>query len=440
MINNFILTISHKLKRQNTNLIILGLKIVFLLTALNAIFYSIAYAFSFKTGTYLIKGDYLADVLKLSLSYPQLRDPIESGDLIFSGFLAPLLAVYYKYTYLGLEGLSINELTHFHLPPLTTASIFFLIDAFKKIGFIPTILLLALSTLVALILAVKSTLNDKIDGYLLIVLILISYPFIFFLQRGNFFSFFSFVFILFAIIELKKERIWLAILLIALAINIRPNLILYVVFLYFWPSRSIIRPIIALVLASIIFLILLFFDNYVYPDYTLGNFLKGLEIYNNLYVSGDRGFGYSSSLLTLIKFTCKLIGLEFVANYAVKLQLAFTMVIFFYTSWVYSKKRIGDTSFLFLITALSMLGTPVFADYHLLLFIIPIFFVLKNQEADYLHLNALQKKINRIIFITCCLMLSPLNYINYEGLYALTLIKTLAAIKVTVFLLRQKIS
>ena len=415
-----------------SNQIINGIAIVFIFTAINAIFYSIGYAFSFKTGTYIIRGDYLADLYKISLSYPKARELFESGNLVSPDFLSPLLNIYYKYTYQGIEGLSSNQLTHFHLPPLTTAFIFLQIIAFSLIGFLGATTLLLIATFSSII--IVSKLAIKKDAYLFSLLIFISYPFIFLLQRGNFIAFFSFVLILLAVITLKKGRVFVPIVLIAIAVNFRPNLIVYTALLYFWPCRSIARPVLSVVLAFIIFAIALFLDNYIYPNYTFDNFIKGLKIYNLLYISGDWGFGYSSSLFTLFKFIFKLIGIEFFASYAINFQIAFTMTGLVYFAWLYNKEKIGDIVFVFLLTAISMLGTPIFADYHLLLFIIPAILVLWNRNEKNGN-NNFQIKINNIIFITCCFMLSPLNYLNFEGLYVFNLLKTLTVSGVMIYLI-----
>jgi hypothetical protein len=417
------------------NQIINGISIIFILTAINAIFYSIGYAFSFKTGTYIMRGDYLADLYKISLSYPIARELFESGNLVFPNILSPLLDVYYKYTYQGIEGLSSNQLTHFHLPPLTTAFIFLQIIAFSVMGFLGATTLLLIATFSSIILVSK--LAIKKDAYLFSLLIFISYPFIFLLQRGNFIAFFSFVLILLAVITLKKGGVFVPIVLIAIAVNFRPNLIVYASLLYFWPCRSIARPVLTVILALIIFTIALFFDNYIYPNYTLDNFIKGVKIYNLLYVSGDSGFGYSSSLFTLFKFIFKLISIEFVASYAINFQIAFTMTGLVYFAWLYAQEKIGEIVFVFLLTAISMLGTPIFADYHLLLFIIPAILVLWNRnEKD--RNNKCQIKINNIIFITCCFMLSPLNYLNFEGLYVFSLLKTLTVFSVMIYLIYKQ--
>jgi hypothetical protein len=228
-------------------------------------------------------------------------------------------------------------------------------------------------------------------------------------------------------------------LLIALAANIRPSLIIYAALLCFWPTRSITRPILVAIISLLIFIVALVFDGHIYPDYTLDNFLKGLEIYNALFVTGDWGFSYSTSIFTLLKFIFKLLGLKFVAAYAINFQILCTALCGIYFSWLYLKKLIGDTSFVFLITTLSMLGTPIFADYHLLLFALPAILVLMNQAGKD-RLNIQQRKINNTIFFACCLMLSPLNYFNYDGLYVFNLLKTLIAIGVTIYLVRQKLA
>jgi len=228
------------------------------------------------------------------------------------------------------------------------------------------------------------------------------------LQRGNFFAFFYFAFILFAVLGLKKGKVLLPILLIALAANIRTNLIIYAALLCFWPTISFTGPIFVAIVSLLIFIVALFFDSHIYSDYTLDNFLKGLEIYNALFVTGDWGFSYSTSIFTLLKFIFKLLGLKFVAVYAINFQIACAALCGIYFSWLYLKKLIRDTSYVFLLTALSMLGTPLFADYHLLLFALSAILVLMNQF-DKDQLNTQRKKIDNTIFFACCLMLSPLN-------------------------------
>lgn len=421
-------------KSSNTDLIITGIGIILILTAINAIFYSIGFAFSFKTGTYIIRGDYLADLYKIALSYPKARELMEAGNLSFPSILAPLLNSYYKYTYQGIEGLSFDQLTHFHLPPLTTAFTFLFLTAFSKLGFISTTLILLAFTFGLTIFSAKLAVNNKIDAYLFSLLIFISYPFIFFLQRGNFIAYFSFIFVLLAVIGLKRGKIFLPILLMAIAINFRPNLIVYAPLLFFWPNRSFARPLITFSVSFVIFLIALLFDSYIYPHYNLDNFLKGLKIYNSLFVIGDYGFGYSSSLFTLFKFIYKVFGLNFDAAYFIKVQVAFTISGLLYVCWLYAKKRIKEVDFLFVLTVISMLGTPIFADYHLLLYAIPAIIVILNRNAR-AGWSEHQEKINSIIFLTCCLMLSPLNYINYEGLYVVGLLKTLTASFVGMYLI-----
>jgi hypothetical protein len=132
------LKISNSTKNSNTDLIIVGFSIIFILSAINAIFYSIGYAISIKVGTYIYTGDYMADLYKITLSYPKARELMESGSLTFPNILSPLLSIYLKYTYLGKEGLGIDQLTHFHLPPLTTALVFLLLNGFSVLGILGT--------------------------------------------------------------------------------------------------------------------------------------------------------------------------------------------------------------------------------------------------------------------------------------------------------------
>ena len=426
------------MKNNTTKLALIGILIIFALSAVNALFYSIGYAFSFKTGTYIITGDYLADLFKIALSYPKLRDLVGSGQITFPPFLAPLLNVYYKYVaYHGVDGLSLGQLTHFHLPPLTTGFILLSISAFASLGFIYTPLLLVMSVIGLLFYATTKICARRLDGFLLFGAVIFSYPFIFFLQRGNFLAFYAFIFTAIAVIGLARNIQVTPVVLMAIAVNIRPNLAVFVPLFYFLPNRNFVRPLAVLCFALFLFIGFAYLVNQSYPEYTLENFLKGLEIYKEMYVIGDWGFGYSVSLYTLFKLITKLLAITADFNLAILFLGIGGVISLTYVYTLYGFRLIQKESLLFLLAAISMLFTPVFADYHLLIFAVPAMFAVAKVD-DNKNKQEYVRNSNGIMFIACCIMLSPINYIGYEGLYAAAMLKIPLVLVVSYILVNKK--
>jgi len=52
-------------KTKNKKLAVRRLLVIFDLNTINALFYSIGYAFSLKTSAYIISSDYMADLFKV---------------------------------------------------------------------------------------------------------------------------------------------------------------------------------------------------------------------------------------------------------------------------------------------------------------------------------------------------------------------------------------
>ena len=426
------------MKNKTTKLAVLGLILIFGLSAVNALFYSIGYAFSFKTGTYIISGDYMADLFKIALSYPKLRDLVQSGQVTFPPFLAPLLNVYYKYVaYHGVDGLASGQLTHFHLPPVTTGLILMSIGAFVTFGFISTTLALIFSLIGLLVFALSLSSLTKLDRFLILVAIVTSYPFIFLLQRGNFVGFYAFIFTVIAVMGLRNGAQKTSVLLMSIAVNIRPNLAVFIPLFYFMPYRNFKRPLAVTVLAILICIGSAYFVNRSYADYTLGNFLLGLNIYKEMYVIGDWGFGYSTSIYTLFKLICKLINIKTETNLALPILSMVGLLLSTHAYKLYYDGVIQRSGILFLLTTISMLFTPVFADYHLLMFALPAMFALE-EEKDARNFGGYSWSLSAITFITCCVLLSPLNYINYDGLYVASMLKIPVVLFLSIILTFQK--
>jgi hypothetical protein len=426
------------MNNKTTKLAAIGLLVIFGLSALNALFYSIGYAFSFKTGTYIISGDYMADFFKIALSYPKLRDLVQSGQVTFPSILAPLLNVYYKFVaYHGVDGLSSGQLTHFHLPPFTTGLILISISAFVYFGFICTTLIVIFSMIGLLIYVLRLSSLKKLDSFLLFVAIVISYPFIFLLQRGNFVGFYAFIFTVIAVMALKQGSQRVSVILMSIAINIRPNLSVFVPLFYFMPYANFKRPLVVVGLAVVIFLGSAFLVNQSYSDYTLVHFLAGLDIYKEMYIVGDWGFGYNTSIYNLLKLMCKILNIKMAIDKVLLLLSFIGFLLWVYAFKLYYAGVIQRSGILFLLATISMLFTPVFADYHLLIFALPLIFALEEEKTAS-NFRQYPWSIGGMIVIACCIMLSPLNYVSYDGLYIVAMLKILTVLAVSYILISQK--
>jgi hypothetical protein len=141
-----------------------------------------------------------------------------------------------------------------------------------------------------------------------------------------------------------------------------------------------------------------------------------------MYVIGDWGFGYSISLYTLFKLISKLFTITADFNLIILILGIGGVISLIYVYTLYGFRLIQKESLLFLLSAISMLFTPVFADYHLLIFALPALFAVAK-VADNDNKQEYVWSSNGMMFVACCIMLSPLNYIGYEGLYAAAMLK-----------------
>jgi hypothetical protein len=265
------------------------------------------------------------------------------------------------------------------------------------------------------------------DRLILLFCFFASYPFLFALQRGNLFSVItSLGIIFFTLTILKNKNIFFGLLCLAIAINIRPNAFFFLPILLLMPNhRWLIRLLVLLALTATIFILSYLIDSLVYPDYSLINFIKGLSIYHSISVIGAGGDSYNSSIFYLMKFLFNYSWfLEFIGLFSGFLILVIAVL-------GYLKKLIDSTSFIFILCASYMCGTSVFADYHLLIFMLPIVIICSNVE-KISPLRASLKDLSQpswIIYFTCIFILSPKNYIfNQSGISIFVLLNPLMAI------------
>ncbi|MEJ5975231.1 glycosyltransferase family 87 protein [Novosphingobium sp. PS1R-30] len=219
-------------------------------------------------------------------------------------------------------------------------------------------------------------------------LALANYPLLLMLDRGNLFS--AITAICLAVALLRKRQDWLATMLIAVAVNIRPNVAVIVLPLLAWD-----RATFAFVARTFIVGVVLGFgslaiDNVIYPAYTLQSWLRGLQLYNDTYTLGRFGTEYGSSLWGALRHVLPVTG-----RAVVLCMLAGLLPLVLAWLW---RNRLSYAASCFLAMAACALSTAVFGDYHLLIFLVPLLILRREDPAFW------------PILLGACWVLTPKNY------------------------------
>jgi hypothetical protein len=431
---NYVFTFA---SRKKSNLLFIGLILLILFTALNSCYNAIFYAFNIGDGTFLFKGDLFADFYKFILSYPYAQNYIKESYVEFPNLLKEYAM---NNPYQGVAAFDNwgRVVSHLHVTPLTTLISLLFIKSFELIGYILTSISVISMVFASIYFIVKNFCATRLDFYFLFLLFVLSYPFLFLIQRGNVFSFIATISLVFSYIFIKKEKTSTAAFLVALAINIRPNLIIFSPFI-FWISNKNVRFVAFLwVYLASLFFVSLFVCSGLYPDYTLPNFSKALMLYKEIYVVGNSGLGFNTSIFGLLKVVVlaanRIIAFDVrsVLEVLILLTGLMTIGLFFQVNYMYYKKKFNEVQLCYLLVVISMLGTTVIADYHLLFFILPIMAIVHNYSV-----NIQMDKSTILIFLTSCFILSPFNYFLYGGVYLSEFVKTILVIASYVYIVTK---
>jgi hypothetical protein len=392
------------------------LLLIFIGLGANSIFNSLAFALGFQypfTTFVFIPADLFADFFKVIFSFPH-----EGAIEIHQGKFHDLLKMYLSGNnpYGGIQAVNSGNLSHFHMPPLSalfsliSAQLMVFIDPLHYYG------LILLFMLAAIFYTFRSLNCSRVNLFTFIAAFILSYPFIFAVTRGNVYSIISGITVIsFLILSYKydKSRGIFMLFLLAIAINIKPNLIIFIFALLVNDGTKIIKKNlifdigIFLMFSAGIFATSLIFANILYPDYSLSNFLTGLKIYHSLYVIGNGGLAFGSSLFGALKFIFKS---------SPHLEIITTLICFcFFTFFtkLYLDRIITKVTYIYILCVIYTLGSPVFGDYHLIVFFAPLvlaFIATRNK------LDANLPPTYKLVFISSILMLVPKNIFFMNGI------------------------
>jgi hypothetical protein len=204
----------------------------------------------------------------------------------------------------------------------------------------------------------------------------------------------------------------------ALALSIRPNLhplLLVLVFVlvegrsYGWKLWLFLRW---LVVFAVLNLVALAIFHAVYPAYDLSSFLEGYRNYSAAYEFGDTGSSFGSSLLVAEKEVLSVIlGVNSEALLVIlrRLNIVLASLAVVWLIALVGQKRIGQEAALVLAMALTIVGTPVFFDYHLLVLWGAIYYAL------YRSMDPRSLALSRFDLAFLAISLSPFAYYVRPG-------------------------
>jgi len=368
--------------------IVLGLVLANLLFNLGAAGGGASYPY---TSFLSLPGDRFADFFKLAFSYPGA--PIHTAAPFWH--LNDLLAHHVAEVKLY-EGTNVN---HFHEPPLPTL---FAVTARWLMTLVDPILLflaLLVAAFGALFATVLCVAPPGRTGVAFATATILSYPALLAIDRGHLFSLICAALMIAATFRTLRGKAdgW-TILMFAIALNLRPNMGIVPFVLFLGRQGLSFRNAVWLGVATVlIFAGTMAVVHLAYPAYSYASFLNGLAQYGMAYAGGDNGYANGSSIYGMIRAPFGYAWwMPFVPFIVMAALLAPTIL-------ESRAGRLRQSECLFLTFCAYVFGSHVFADYHLLGFMIPL--ILVAREDGPMDLSAWT------IAVASALMLAPKNFI-----------------------------
>ncbi|MGJ0334401.1 hypothetical protein NG752_10320 [Aliarcobacter cryaerophilus] len=373
---------------------------IFLFTILNGFYNALNVAYGFNSYPYntfvFDSSDLHADLVKYTLSFFQDKFPNYKE-------WSSLYQEYYLHNpYGGVQNLNNGQLSSYGSFPLSIV-INLIIGQLIYIGG-PKLLVKSLYIFVILssfIVIYFFTNKDKYNTLVLLIAFLLSYTVLFMLTRGHIYSYLVFLmFTVFVYFLIYKKNIVIPILLLALIMNFRPNMGIFMFLFYIYGFRNFIKASFTVLLfAGIIFYLSLQISTIFLEGYSFDNIAKGLKIYTENYILGSGGDAFNNSFFGILKFFQLVLNSKDIQIISLSIILIFLPI----TIYLYSKKKIMEYDFIYLIVGIYILITPSFATYHMLILYIFILVPLKKNIIN----NA---NYSNIIICSVIVLLLPKNY------------------------------
>jgi hypothetical protein len=374
--------------------------IVLGLTSLNAVFNSLASSvgLGFPYSTFLFKPwDIFGDFFTVAVSYP-------GPDFYVQGELAPLFASHP----------TSGGISNLNTPPL--ASLIYISVRYAITALSPYAVLAAYIGMWAVplgLLIFTQCRNRHLSAILLLVL-LMSYPTLLAVTRGNVGAGVTAVALIAAMtLTYSKRAPLLVAILIAVAVNMRPNTIVFLLlpFIASQPRVAIKYSTIALAFAASIAAVSFIAVHALYSAYTFSSFSQAIRVYYAVYVIGDWGWAYGSSFFGLVKAVVKYFNVNCDLGSVNKIIALTWGAILLIAATLFERNHIEKRTLLFVLCATYTLASSVFADYHLLVFF--GFFLIYAIDGN-VEWGSLPRT-DKVIQVCVALMLAPKNYLFFNN-------------------------
>jgi hypothetical protein len=373
---------------------------------------ALAFGFDFPYTTFLFDpNDRFADYFKGIFSLPGAGDLKIDGTSKFSLLLSDYL---HSKSYLGVEGLATGALTNLHSTPMGTLIGLVnlqLMHYFDPIYIFVSIFVIGLALLYIVF---RSVSVSRRDSALFFAAALFCYPTLFMITRGHIYSGISSLSLLiFVLLMYQDKNRCLALLFLAVAVNLRPNAVIFISLIGLVDLRNVKTDLpLFFGLFVYIFLTSYFVSNAIYSDYTLKNFLLAVYIYHNQYVVGHAGLAFGSSLFGPLK---AIFGYsKFVELFPILVGGSIIVSSYLLLRYAFISKIV----FIFNICSSYVLASSVIADYHLLIFFAPLLCLYLDVKAKDLPSRVSVQYELPIIFLASILLLSPKNYVYFKSISA----------------------
>ena len=396
--------------------------LILALTLINGFYNSIMveYMSIYPFTTFLPSPDDLhADLIKVILAFNTNKiDHLQDWPTLYQNYsihnsFNGIKALNTNY-FTGITALNNGFLTTLHLTPLSVVLSLSLLRVLLFIGPVYLLLLYYIFIVISIITVVKIY-SNKIN-ILITLVILFSYPVLTVLDRGNVFAFICSICLIVYLSNIvqKKHIIW-SILLLALAVNLRPNASILSLLFFVFGVRNGFKYIISFtIIASMLLYSNLIFANFLYPTYNFVNFLKAVNIYFKLYVLGDLGNTFNNSLFGMVKTFAVMLNINqfYPLNYDfINKLITLSLIAYFIISIIlFFKKKINEFELAFIGVLVYTLSSSVFATYHLIVFFYLLLLPLKNKTFCY------SQRFFNLFGLTSVFVLVPKNYIFISGI------------------------
>lgn len=373
---------------RTTLWIVLGLVIANLLFNVGASALGAGYPY---TSFMSAPGDRFADFFKLAFSYPGAPIHPAAGFWGIDNLLAHHRAEVRLY-----EGTNVN---HFHEPPVPTLLALIARRLMTLMDPVALFVALLVAAFAALFMTVRRAASPGRSGTAFATVAILGYPALLAIDRGHFFSLICASLLIAATFRTLRGKAdaW-TVLMFAIAVNLRPNIGIVPLVLFLGKQGLSFKSAVRLaVMTVLLFVGTMTVVHLIYPAYSYASFLKGLGQYGMAYAGGENGYANGSSLYGMIRAPLGYAWwMPFVPLIAAALLLAPTVL-------ESRQGRLRQSECLFLTLCVYAFGSHVFADYHLVAFLIPLILVAREDGP--------MDPSGWTILLAGSLMLAPKNFI-----------------------------